>query len=111
VGYLFEDIDLVPSDLAAGLVLLNIKNNGALNSLQRTSQEQGAPIQGSPKTKNFLEESSYEFETDRWHSPAVVAHVMRYALGSYGWSWYVLAHPRLGLIRLWKNIMCCGAGQ
>ncbi|ODM93660.1 Sn1-specific diacylglycerol lipase beta [Orchesella cincta] len=73
VGYLFEDVDLVPSDLAAGLVLLNLKNNGALNSLQRTSQGQGTPVANSPKTKNFLEESSYEFETDRWHSPAVVA--------------------------------------
>ncbi|CAL8110760.1 unnamed protein product [Orchesella dallaii] len=111
VGYLFEDIDLVASDLAAGLVLLNLKNNAALNSLQRSSPGQDAPISGSPKTKNFLEESSYEFETDRWHSPGVVAHVMKYALGSYGWPWYVIAHPRLGLVRLWKNTLCCGVGH
>lgn len=29
---------------------------------------------------------------------------------SYGWPWYVVAHPRLGLIRLWRHMLCCGMG-
>lgn len=116
MGYLFEE-DLVPSDLAAGLIVLNLKKKGALSNLQQHRPATSTPggstevVCGSPKIKNFLEESSYEVETDRWHSPQLVAHFMKYALGSYGWPWYVVAHPRLGVLRLWRNILCCGMGQ
>lgn len=89
MGYLFEDVDLVPSDLAAGLVVLNLKNNGMLNSMQRSAATRdregdgnvGELVVDPPKAKNFLEESSYECETDRWHAPSLISHIMKYALG------------------------------
>lgn len=114
MGYLFEE-DLVPSDLAAGLIVLNLKKNAALQIQNRGNPEiedGESPVCGlPPKSKNFLEESSYECDSDRWHSPAIVAHFMKYALGSYGWPWYVVAHPRSGVLRLWRNVLCCGIGE
>lgn len=116
MGYLFEE-DLVPSDLAAGLIVLNLKKSGALANIPPAVSPGGSEdheddvVCSSPKGKNFLEESSYEVVSDRWHSPQLIAHFMKYALGSYGWPWYVVAHPRSGVLRLWRNVLCCGFGQ
>lgn len=102
-----EEIDLVPTDIAAGLIVINLKAQAEANELKITGQGPSS----SSREHVFLEESEVVAPLpppSDWNSPNSVYHFMKYALGSYGWPWFLVANPRTGLFRLWENILCCG---
>ena len=121
MSLLFEDINLVPSDLAAGLIILNLKSKA---EAERRNLE-GIRVEGDsddtepfPVTSEPNYTQNYKFNmsvassivvlNDPWNTPQRVSHFMKYALGSYGWPWFLVAHMKSGLCRLWENILCCG---
>ena len=113
------DIDLVPSDLAAGLIILHLKSQAESNTKEverikdLSTSPSSAIVASEPSSSspsNIMEEleRTVEIPTDVWNSMDYIAHFMKFALGSYGWPWYVLAHMKTGICRLWENLLCCG---
>lgn len=104
MAYVFDqEIDLVPTDIAAGLIVINLKAQAEASELK--GRRGGGP------SKSFLDSSGSSDVaqiTSNWNSPMTVTHFMKYALGSYGWPWFLVANPKSGLFRLWENILCCG---
>lgn len=79
MAFVFDpDIDLVPTDIAAGLIVINVKAQVEASQLksQQTTSSSG---------KTVLEESSVVLPIDEWLSPPIAHHFMKYALASYGW--------------------------
>ncbi len=121
MSLLFEDINLVPSDLAAGLIILNLKGQAEAEgrTLQgltveiNNGESERYPITNEINYKQTLQfgmsvASSVSVHNDPCNSPQRISHFMKYALGSYGWPWFLVAHMKTGLCRLWENILCCG---
>jgi hypothetical protein len=101
MSFLFDEVDLVPSDIAAGLVILHVKNQmEAELALHRvttqneddptadissphyqngnTSQNSHSPIKLQPQ---LAFELSVVVPNDPWNTPQIIAHFMKYALG------------------------------
>ncbi|XP_013421661.1 sn1-specific diacylglycerol lipase alpha [Lingula anatina] len=101
----FGELDVVPSDVVAGLVLLRQyqKKRMAITASKGTNDIyqflSGVPV--CPNTR-FL----------RLTSPAVLAdykktaHFMRYAAGAYGWPFYIYVNPCTGCCSLFPKLMC-----
>ena len=103
----FQDVDLVPTDIAAGLILVQIeqekqtvmKQLSPLNQEQPSTSQQAlsspssgvAPSGGSPLNKSA------------WMDISVVAHYAKYAMAAYGWPLYMFTHLATGCFRLWGN--------
>jgi sn1-specific diacylglycerol lipase len=121
MSMLFEDVDLVPSDLAAGLFILNLKSKA---EAERRNLE-GVVVDGGgdevdsfsvTNAENYKQNlkfnisvsSSVGILNDPWNTPQIISHFMKFALGSYGWPWYLVAHMKTGLCRLYENLLCCG---
>nr|XP_045609278.1 diacylglycerol lipase-beta-like isoform X2 [Procambarus clarkii] len=110
---LFEESDLVASDLAAALVLLRLKrkheeqreeSNRKLNlhlpisrsstaSIGALQDEGGLPYQQSPRPE--------------WMKVGSAYHFMKYALASYGWPWFVYGQFCGACCSLWSHLRCC----
>nr|XP_027221263.1 sn1-specific diacylglycerol lipase beta-like isoform X2 [Penaeus vannamei] len=110
---LFEESDLVASDVAAALVLLRLKRkqeerqeeairkNNLHLPLSRSStasigalQSEGAlPHQQSPRPE--------------WMKVGSAYHFMKFALASYGWPWFVYGRFCQACCSLWKHLHCC----
>lgn len=102
-----QDIDLVPTDIAAGLIVINLKAQAEACSLKSTGV-------GSNWSRTQLDDvlgnsSEQVMPVPPWNNPSLVSHYMKYALGSYGWPWFLMANPKSGLFRLWDTILCCGS--
>jgi len=111
MGFLFDDVDLVGSDLAAGLIILHMKTQAELAKKASNVEQEAFLEEPSPSTR-FLQDSGGLFTAggsshDYWNSPECISHFMKWALGSYGWPWYVVANPKTGICRLWKHFVCC----
>ncbi|XP_035230504.1 diacylglycerol lipase-beta-like [Stegodyphus dumicola] len=115
--YHFEDVDLVPSDIAAGLILLQQKQ--AMENTNRVSTSQHSEnfsvqspdsltstgaVQGSiisspgvftPPTNQF------------WMTPEMALRFMKFAQGSYGWPMFLYSNCFTGMCQIWKDIRCC----
>ncbi|XP_078347675.1 diacylglycerol lipase-beta-like isoform X2 [Oculina patagonica] len=90
-----HDVDLVPSDVAVGLILLQEEQERE-HAEKRTKGEilqKGTPVNLSdPKEKSLVEDA---------------AHFMKFALGSYGWPLYMFMNPCSGPWSLCGGIRCC----
>ncbi|ELT97131.1 hypothetical protein CAPTEDRAFT_139126 [Capitella teleta] len=102
----FRDLDVVPSDIVAGLVLMRqhqkmrrklIVSQGSNDVYQFLS---GVHI--TPDTK-FLslkcDDTLKEYQK--------VVHYMRYALAAYGWPMYMMMETGTGLCKIMPNLSCC----
>lgn len=129
MSFLFDEVDLVPSDIAAGLVILHLKNQleaeSALREVvvpkesnddltadisspnHRNWNASQSPIRSQPQQTLTLE-LSVVVPNDPWNTPQIITHFMKYALGCYGWPWFLVANRNTGLCQLWENILCCG---
>ncbi|GAB6029644.1 hypothetical protein CHUAL_005379 [Chamberlinius hualienensis] len=102
----FRDLDVVPSDVVAGLVLLRQQQRKEKSAIVAQKDNDtyeflsGIPI--TPRSR-FLAlhdpEILEEFKT--------VIHYMRYALAVYGWPMYIKGHAATGLCRLCPYLRCC----
>ncbi|KAK0092375.1 hypothetical protein PV326_001578 [Microctonus aethiopoides] len=100
----FRDLDVVPSDVVAGLVLLRkfqkIERELIVKQRKNDTYEflSGVPI--TPRTK-FL---SLTEDGDLAHFQAVI-HYMHFALAAYGWPLFLINHTT-GLCQLCTRLRC-----
>ncbi|KAK3098738.1 hypothetical protein FSP39_022580 [Pinctada imbricata] len=102
----FRDLDVVPSDVIAGLVLLrryqsirmrHFVSQGSNDIYEYLS---GVPI--TPKTE-FLQLG----QPDVLEEFKKVNYYMRYAMAAYGWPGYMMIHTSTGLCKIAPGLRCC----
>uniref|UniRef100_A0A671LSC4 Diacylglycerol lipase, beta n=1 Tax=Sinocyclocheilus anshuiensis TaxID=1608454 RepID=A0A671LSC4_9TELE len=90
----FQDTDLVPSDIAAGLSLLHQEQDKVEHCRDPDEVLSHKP---SPPIVSLQEDLEVELEK--------AAHCMQFAAAAYGWPLYVYSNPLTGLCRLSGD--CC----
>uniref|UniRef100_A0A8B9HXX3 Diacylglycerol lipase-alpha n=1 Tax=Astyanax mexicanus TaxID=7994 RepID=A0A8B9HXX3_ASTMX len=107
----FRDLDIVPSDIIAGLVLLRQRQRAKRSAiLDQPNNDILAFLSGMPVTrstryldlKNSTEMAMYK----------EVCYYMLFAMAAYGWPMYLLRKPACGLCRLLSSCTCTsGSGS
>ena len=118
-AHLFCDTNVVSSDIAAGMVLLQ-REQLALERQQRYSNQQGqstnshlqSPVDSDPDgpdvaSPDVLLSFDFNHEEDRELFRDAL-HYSKYALGMYSWPLYVYMNPFCGLCRLYSRLHCGG---
>ncbi|KAG8125531.1 putative Sn1-specific diacylglycerol lipase alpha-like protein [Naja naja] len=102
----FRDLDIVPSDIIAGLVLLRQRQRAKRNAvLDEANNDILAFLSGMPVTRNtkYLDLKNSQ-EMQRYKE---VCYYMLFALAAYGWPMYLMRKPTCGLCRLARSCSCC----
>ncbi|KAF3832699.1 hypothetical protein F7725_026364 [Dissostichus mawsoni] len=101
----FRDLDIVPSDIIAGLVLLRQRQRSKRSSiLDQGNNDILAFLSGMPVTRNtrYLDlKNSVEMNMYK-----DVCYYMLFALAAYGWPMYLMRKPVCGLCRLASSCPC-----
>ncbi|CAO2584675.1 Diacylglycerol lipase-alpha [Lemmus lemmus] len=102
----FRDLDIVPSDIIAGLVLLRQRQRAKRNAvLDEANNDILAFLSGMPVTRNtkYLDlKNSHEMLRYK-----EVCYYMLFALAAYGWPMYLMRKPTCGLCQLARSCSCC----
>lgn len=101
----FRDLDIVPSDIIAGLVLLRQRQRSKRSSiLDQANNDILAFLSGMPVTRNtrYLDLKSAA-EMNMYKD---VCYYMLFALAAYGWPMYLMRKPACGLCRLASSCPC-----
>ncbi|XP_035274433.1 sn1-specific diacylglycerol lipase alpha [Anguilla anguilla] len=102
----FRDLDIVPSDIIAGLVLLRQRQRSKRSAiLDQANNDILAFLSGMPVTrhtkyldlKNSAEMLMYK----------EVCYYMLFAMAAYGWPMYLMRKPACGLCRLASSCPSC----
>ncbi|XP_035779280.1 diacylglycerol lipase-alpha-like isoform X2 [Anopheles albimanus] len=102
----FRDLDVVPSDVVAGLVLLRKFQKLEREVIVRQQKNgthkflSGVPITASTK---FL---ALNAVTDYEHFQSVIRY-MYFAQGAYGWPMYLMSHSSTGVCQLASELRYC----
>ncbi|XP_076467047.1 diacylglycerol lipase-alpha-like isoform X2 [Babylonia areolata] len=102
----FRDLDVVPTDIVAGLVLLRHHQKHRMKTIiAQGTNDVYQYLSGVPVTPNtqFLQLTQPEVMGEF----IKVIHYMRYALAAYGWPVYVMMNPCTWLCRLLPSLNCC----
>nr|XP_053637013.1 diacylglycerol lipase-beta-like isoform X1 [Cherax quadricarinatus]XP_053637014.1 diacylglycerol lipase-beta-like isoform X1 [Cherax quadricarinatus]XP_053637015.1 diacylglycerol lipase-beta-like isoform X1 [Cherax quadricarinatus]XP_053637016.1 diacylglycerol lipase-beta-like isoform X1 [Cherax quadricarinatus] len=110
---LFEESDLVASDLASALVLLRLKRKHEERqeeSFRKTNLQ--LPIsRSSTASIGALEDEGgllcHQSPRPEWMKVGSAYHFMKFALASYGWPWFVYGHLCQACCSLWSHLRCC----
>ncbi|XP_055777347.1 diacylglycerol lipase-alpha-like isoform X3 [Salvelinus fontinalis] len=107
----FRDLDIVPSDIIAGLVLLRQRQRSSRGAiLDQANNDILAFLSGMPVTRNtkYLDlKNSTEMGMYK-----EVCYYMLFALAAYGWPMYLMRKPACGLCRLASSCHCTsGSGS
>uniref|UniRef100_A0A673D0G9 Diacylglycerol lipase-alpha n=1 Tax=Sphaeramia orbicularis TaxID=375764 RepID=A0A673D0G9_9TELE len=101
----FRDLDIVPSDIIAGLVLLRQRQRSKRSAiLDQANNDILAFLSGMPVTRNtrYLDlKNSGEMNMYK-----EVCYYMLFALAAYGWPMYLMRKPACGLCRLASSCPC-----
>nr|XP_009301226.2 sn1-specific diacylglycerol lipase alpha isoform X2 [Danio rerio] len=101
----FRDLDIVPSDIIAGLVLLRQRQRAKRSAiLDQANNDVLAFLSGMPVTRNtkYLDlKNSTEMAMYK-----EVCYYMLFAMAAYGWPVYLLRKPACGLCRLVSTCSC-----
>ncbi|XP_077084110.1 diacylglycerol lipase-alpha isoform X3 [Siphateles boraxobius] len=101
----FRDLDIVPSDIIAGLVLLRQRQRAKRSAiLDQANNDVLAFLSGMPVTRNtkYLDlKNSSEMAMYK-----EVCYYMLFAMAAYGWPVYLLRKPGCGLCRLLSTCSC-----
>ncbi|XP_039514536.1 diacylglycerol lipase-alpha isoform X2 [Pimephales promelas] len=101
----FRDLDIVPSDIIAGLVLLRQRQRAKRSAiLDQANNDVLAFLSGMPVTRNtkYLDlKNSSEMAMYK-----EVCYYMLFAMAAYGWPVYLLRNPGCGLCRLLSTCSC-----
>ncbi|XP_077289187.1 diacylglycerol lipase-alpha-like [Arctopsyche grandis] len=106
----FRELDVVPSDVVAGLVLLRqfqkIEQQAIVKQRKNDVYEflSGVPV--TSKTQ-FLALND-PAELDMFQK---VVHYMHYALGAYGWPMFLMTSSAASGCRLCASLRCCCSGR
>ncbi|KAK7068206.1 hypothetical protein SK128_005996 [Halocaridina rubra] len=110
---LFEDIDLVASDVAAALVLLRLKRKQeekTEESIRKTNLH--LPLSRSSTASIGALESEGDLPQQlvprpEWMKIGSAYHFMKFAMASYGWPWFMYGRFCRASCYLWKYLHCC----
>ncbi|XP_063044505.1 diacylglycerol lipase-alpha isoform X2 [Engraulis encrasicolus] len=106
----FRDLDIVPSDIIAGLVLLRQRQRAKRSAiLDQANNDIIAFLSGMPVTRNtkYLDlKNSVEMGMYK-----EVCYYMLFALAAYGWPMYLLRKPACGLCRLLSSCSCASGSS
>ncbi|XP_058637929.1 diacylglycerol lipase-alpha isoform X2 [Onychostoma macrolepis] len=101
----FRDLDIVPSDIIAGLVLLRQRQRAKRAAiLDQANNDVLAFLSGIPVTRNtkYLDlKNSSEMAMYK-----EVCYYMLFAMAAYGWPVYLLRQPKCGLCKLVSTCSC-----
>nr|XP_014281605.2 sn1-specific diacylglycerol lipase alpha [Halyomorpha halys] len=101
----FRDLDVVPSDVVAGLVLLRkfqkIERESNVNQRKNDTYEYLSGVPVTPRTK-FLPLGDMQHYQ---HFQAVI-HFMHYALAAYGWPMFLMTTSLVNFCKISQNISC-----
>uniref|UniRef100_A0A665WKL8 Diacylglycerol lipase-alpha n=1 Tax=Echeneis naucrates TaxID=173247 RepID=A0A665WKL8_ECHNA len=101
----FRDLDIVPSDIIAGLVLLRQRQRSKRSAiLDQANNDILAFLSGMPVTRNtrYLDlKNSAEMNMYK-----EVCYYMLFALAAYGWPMYLMRKPACGLCHLASSCPC-----
>ncbi|XP_022093969.1 sn1-specific diacylglycerol lipase alpha-like isoform X1 [Acanthaster planci] len=102
----FRDLDIVPSDIVAGLMLLREEQKQSRRSVEQNPNNNilkflsGVPITPDTKFADFSNhDESQEFEE--------LIYYFKYAAAAYGWPVYAMFHPGKGCCHLIGRCLCC----
>uniref|UniRef100_A0A8C1ES35 Diacylglycerol lipase-alpha n=1 Tax=Cyprinus carpio carpio TaxID=630221 RepID=A0A8C1ES35_CYPCA len=102
----FRDLDIVPSDIIAGLVLLRQRQRAKRAAiLDQANNDVLAFLSGIPVTRNtkYLDlKNSSEMAMYK-----EVCYYMLFAMAAYGWPVYLLRKPACGLCKLVSTCSVC----
>ncbi|KAI1890097.1 hypothetical protein AGOR_G00169710 [Albula goreensis] len=102
----FRDLDIVPSDIIAGLVLLRQRQRSKRSAiLDQGNNDILAFLSGMPVTRNtkYLDlKNAAEMAMYK-----EVCYYMLFALAAYGWPMYLMRKPACGLCRLASSCPSC----
>ncbi|XP_071128311.1 diacylglycerol lipase-beta-like [Mytilus edulis] len=105
----FKDVDLVPTDIAAGLILVHKDQEKQISDLPSISYDTFTNGSTS-RTNGQASMSSTEECTVKpkpWMTTKMMFHYMRYASASYGWPFYLFTNLCTGICHLCKHMRCC----
>ncbi|KAL4239389.1 hypothetical protein ACF0H5_000206 [Mactra antiquata] len=109
----FKGVNLVPTDVVAGLILLSRKQERKRQRFRTYVKE------GQDESRYSLVREEEVIETTDiicdylptpkdWMTLDLMSHYLKFAIGSYGWPFYVtLVKPVLGLCALCTECRCC----
>lgn len=100
VAEFFKDLDLVPTDMAAGLMLVQEKQVHSDTRLAGVEVHGGHPSQQSDPGTRLTDPKS-------WMTIFNMSHYMKYAMASYGWPFYMYQNLFTGLCGLFTQCRCC----
>ncbi|XP_038072400.1 diacylglycerol lipase-alpha-like isoform X1 [Patiria miniata] len=102
----FRDLDIVPSDIVAGLMLLREEQKQSRRSMEQNPNNNvlkflsGVPITADTKFADFSNhDECQEFED--------LIYYYKYAAAAYGWPVYAMFHPARGCCHLIGRCSCC----
>ncbi|CAM9729787.1 unnamed protein product [Lampetra planeri] len=105
----FRDLDIVPSDIIAGLVLMRQQQRARRNAVLDEANNDilaflsGIPIARKTEYLDLKKSNVMSMYKD-------VCYYMHYALAAYGWPMYLIRKPACGLCKLMANFSCCCLG-
>ncbi|XP_075218002.1 inactivation no afterpotential E [Lycorma delicatula] len=101
----FRDLDVVPSDVIAGLVLLRkfqkIEREAIISQRKNDTYRYLSGVPVTSKTR-FLPLGDSQYYQ---HFQAVI-HYMHYALAAYGWPMFLMTHSATGICQLCTKFRC-----
>lgn len=97
-----QDVDLVPTDIAAGLILIQHQQMCRGRELMsvRVEGTAGQSQPDGPRPAISVMSSANCPVPESWMTVKMMSHFMRYALGSYGWPFYLYTNLLTGLCKL-----------
>nr|XP_029733226.1 uncharacterized protein LOC109404729 isoform X1 [Aedes albopictus] len=102
----FRDLDVVPSDVVAGLVLLRkfqkLEREAVVRQRKNGTYEflSGVPITANTQFLALNDSNDYD------HFQTVIRY-MYFAQGAYGWPMFLMSHSRTGICQLGSELTCC----
>ena len=127
----FHDLDLVPSDIAAGLFLMHLRTKRDREEIYRRRDQSPITSENVSPTSTPVRDN-WNFGTGRaesspssalstvfsgsanvpddsydWMNPSSASAFMKYAYGTYGWMWYLYGGFWKGLCNMKNGLVCC----
>ncbi|XP_055616248.1 diacylglycerol lipase-alpha isoform X3 [Toxorhynchites rutilus septentrionalis] len=102
----FRDLDVVPSDVVAGLVLLRkfqkLERDAIVSQRKNGTYEflSGVPVTANTQFLALNDSKDYD------HFQAVIRY-MYFAQGAYGWPIFLVTHSLTGTCQLGSELTCC----
>ncbi|KAK2717458.1 diacylglycerol lipase-alpha-like isoform X2 [Artemia franciscana] len=106
----FGDLDVVVTDILAGLILLRRKQKkkrlSIINKHKDATYDFLSGVRVTPDTE-FV--SLSDARDQAWFK--VIIRYMRYASAAYGWPLYMVMHPKCGCCQIVSHSRCCKQGE